>query len=241
MRDQVTRALPVADRDIERVLTGEAPPELAARVEALAREHPALAAHLAERRAEQAAFKLMHPRPPAPARTPARSGEGWLAALARSGGLAGAAAAACVALFFVAQPAFEPAEGAVRDKGARPVRERVLVVAKRGERVFQVQRGALLRPGDALRVEVACGAPSHVVVGLVEGDTRAVSMLVDGEVVPAQRTALAGSFVLDDHLGDETLVVACAPSATLAKLASTDIQMGRMPRGATLVPLRKGP
>src|SRR5262245_48630855 len=105
LRDAVTPALSVADRDLERVLCGEAPAELVARVEALAREDPALAAHLAERRAAQAAFALLHPRLPELPAAPASSRwSRWTASIARmwrAGALGGAVAAACVLAFVV--------------------------------------------------------------------------------------------------------------------------------------------
>lgn len=236
----VTANFPVNDRDLERVLCGEAPADVVARVTALAGQHPRLAAHLAERRAERAAFALLHPRAPAVTHVETSNGTSWLARMtARSTWLSAGFAAACIVAFVVIPAPTDGPHDGVRSKG-RAVPD-VVVVAKRGDRVFHVQPGALLQAGDALRLEVTCGRPNRVVVALHEVDTKETSLLVSAEAISEKRTLLADSFILDDHVGHEELWVVCATDPALASRMGADMLRGVRPANSALVRLEKGP
>ncbi len=235
MRDAVTRSFAISDRDIERVICGEAEQDLIDAVEVLANESPEFAAHLHERRSERAAFFFHHPRLPAP---PTQSVfEKFAAWLHTTAPMTAPAtfAAACAALFIMIPTS---TVDTVRDKGAAP---EVLVIAKRGERVFHVKPGTLLKQGDALRLEVGCGSAALVVTALHEVDTKQTSVLTDGERVPAKRTVLPGSFVLDGHAGDEELWVACVSDPRLASQTAASMQQGKRPAEVAVMTLHKEP
>jgi hypothetical protein len=148
----------------------------------------------------------------------------WLRLAPAGGALALAAAAAALVVVLPSlkegspgpaagvEPA-DPTASSVRFKGAVAVE----VVARRGERQFRVEKGAELRPGDALRFVVTVGAPGFISVFSVDALDNVSPFYPDSDpgshpapfrVDAAGRHELPGSIILDDSVGDECLVVA---------------------------------
>src|SRR4051812_39785685 len=149
MRDQVRRSFPAfSEFQLESYVCGDATAEAARAIEHAAAQDPALSRHLAERRAERAAFMLSHPRLPeaAPARRPSRWQLTWI----------GAAALACASVLLVV---VGPKEGALRAKGTALGAE---LVVQRGERTFVYGPGVWLKSGDRLRLRTRAAAPGFL-------------------------------------------------------------------------------
>lgn len=234
---------PFSDLELERYLVNDADDALRARIDEAARADPRLAAHLSERRAEKAAFALLHPRLPVLPNedTGDRSINSLLSILSKwrlsvgAGALAAAAAVILVVLPAAPAPAPAPDPGAV----AGPVRLKgavaLDVVVKRGPRAFGLRPGALLRAGDALQL-AAAGAPAGFATLVVhELDTGATAVLVDNEAVASGEDGvvrLPRTIVLDEHVGPEELVLLVTPERVLAKDAVAAILEGRPPLAA---------
>lgn len=222
---------PFSDRDLERYLVGELDDAQRARIEAAARNDPALAAHLEERRAEKRAFDQLHPTPDF---LKAGAGSKRPSALRRwlPQALVFATAAAALALFLVPTP-----EPEIRARGVADAT--VDVVVKRGDRIFTLEGArVLLRAGDALRVDVESPSAATVLVGLLSGDKG--SLLLE-ERMGAGKWSQPSSFVLDDAAGPEILAVALATTADEADRARAAIALGQPPDGARLFRWEKEP
>lgn len=245
---QVARTFaPFSDLELERYLVGDADEALRARVEEAARTDARLAAHLADRRADKAAFALLHPRLPAlpplvdagsTSRLPWLSK--WRAAWGASLGalaLTGAAAALVVLPRLDDPPGEVGADGAageVRLKSAANALA-VDVLVKRAARAFVLRPGALLREGDALQLAATGAGAGYASLIVHELDTGNTSVLVDNE--PARPGTdgilrLSRTVVLDGHAGPEELVLVVAPEKVLATDVVAAILAGRPPLGA---------
>jgi hypothetical protein len=98
---------------------------------------------------------------------------------------------------------------------------RMHVYVKRGGHVFEIDDGAVLAPGDAVRFFVDPSGLDHLVVGSVDGAGKAsIYFPHEGErsarVEPARRLEVPNSVVLDDAPGPERLfaVFSRAPLST---------------------------
>jgi hypothetical protein len=199
----------VSDLDLERFLTDDLDDADRARVAAAVTRDSDLAAHVAERRAEQQAFALLHPRAPQPAtKTMAMamsttSMSTLLAALQQA--LAPLTAAAAVLAVFVVVGGDE---GNVSVRGAGLVAR---MTVRRGDGdeavVFSYDRQPL-RADDAVRIEVELARAQRCSV--FDVDARGVADVVyDNVAVAKGKQVLPDALVLDDSEGAEDLVVVC--------------------------------
>lgn len=222
---------------LERYLCGELPEAEAARVEAAASAQPALAAHLAERRQQKAAFAARRPFGPVAARIeaarpPSRLRRLWPAAL-----LAPVLATALVLLWV---PGSGEAPDVLRVRGGVKAR----LVVKRGAAVFPQAPGVALRPGDQVRLQVEDPRGGRLWV-LSLSDRGALHRLygfreVGGplQMAPGELT-LPDSLVLDGSPEREALYVLVAD----APHAEADVArwVQEAARGATFPPQPAAP
>jgi Putative zinc-finger len=152
-----------SDLVLASVLLGKASPEEAQRVEAHAGGCPRCRLELDEaRRAGQRFSASVFPRtlPAIEARlAPRRAWRSLLPALGLAAGLATAAGLGVLAL----RP--EPPEPAFQTKGAGALK----VFGRRGERVFAVEEGAPMQPGDRIRFGIQAAEARFVLVASVDG------------------------------------------------------------------------
>ncbi len=212
-----------ADFEIEQFLVDELDGADTARVAAAIERDADLAAYVALRRASQQAFIATSPQRPVPvaqvgpARAQRRVGPAdddrglWERIAARWTSLVPALAAAAALVVFVSVPRGGD-DGGTAGVVARGEALPLTIVVRRGDAVFRHAPGMLVRGGDALRFEATTArALRCTVVG--EDARAAVTVLAADVPLPAGRSALAMSFVLDDAPGPERFVVACGDRA----------------------------
>ncbi len=234
MKDRVTgRFAPLTDLEIEQFLCGELEGAAAERIERQAERDAALAAHLAERRAQQQAFFAENPRlgvelAQARPRWPA-----W------SLGLAGAAAAAVlvvVALFAWPTEPGPTADGpGIRARGALKVE----LTVRRDERTFAFREGVLLRPGD--RVRLSLEATESGFLTLIGRDQRGRwTVYYDGLPTTAGTWTVPDSLVLDDDPNPEHWYALLTSERIEANTLLDRLQAGQpLEAAATVLTLHK--
>jgi hypothetical protein len=225
----------VSDLDLERFLVDELDATERDRVAAAIAADVELAAYVHIRRADQQAFRIAHPRAPAPTVSL------W-ARLRTSFPTAPALAAVACAVLFVAvgrvddkvdEEVDEEVDGGAATgivaRGALPVALTVL----RGGQVFRHGVGVPLRAGDAVRVEVDC--PTGGFATVVGVDSRGVvSVYYDGVPVARGRAPLPGSLVLDDAAGAEEWIVIVDATAPGAKRVAQALRQSATDAGDRL-------
>lgn len=225
--------LKLSDRLIERYLCKELEGDELLTFEKHLSEDEALRAHIDERRAEQRAFAQLNPMPAFLTQSaPQKRSFGNLYAFFSL------SAAAAALLLFVALPNLSESTGdGLRARGAS--QSEVNVTVKRGKRLFALQsQSALLRKGDALRVDLKTPQSTHLVLGLVSKNQGSVLL---SQKIKSGNWSQPSSLVLDDALDKETLVVVQAQNTDLAKAAEADIIKGQIPKGALLWTYEKEP
>lgn len=197
----------ISDLELERFLTDDLDDSARARVAAAVAVDADLAAVVAERRAEQRAFFIQHPRAPVPPVSMRARLSSWSRLRLAAAPLA--AAAAAVVAFVVVTPDAPRDDAGVRARGAA-LSARLLVQRAASDRppVVFAHQGEPLRAGDAVRVEVDLARAARcAVVGV---DARGVRALhYDDVAVDAGLQVLPEALVLDDSTGPEELVVVC--------------------------------
>lgn len=197
MKDRVIgKYAPLTDLEIEQFLCGELTGDAAERIERQAEKDPALATHLAERRAQQQAFFQAHPRLEVELPPERRRWVGW------SLGLAGAAAAAVLVVVALFAWPMEPGTGSdgptIRARGAL----KVGLTVRRAERTFAFREGVLLRPGD--RVRLSLEATEAGFLTLIGRDQHGRwTIYYDGLPTTAGTWTVPDSLVLDDDPNPE--------------------------------------
>lgn len=204
------------DLEIEMYLVGDLDAEAAARIEDAASKTPALAAYLAERRAEQEAFALHRPRLTFDERP------SWRQRFKHAWAPVGiAAVAAGFAIFFLTQP---PDESGLYARGSALSAR---LIAKREAVVFPVGPQTPLRAGDRLRLEITLETPSAC--SAVGVDAKGASTVLHDEVPLEKGVQLfPQSVVLDDALGRERIIVGCSIAAAALQEAIAREDLARL-------------
>lgn len=196
------------DLEIEMYLVGDLDASAHARVDSAAKDDPALAAYLSERKAEQKAFSLSRPRIDFEQQAP------WWRRYKRVFAPAGTLAAiACgLALFFLIQP---PDESGVYARGTALSAR---LIAKREAVVFPVTQATPLRANDRLRLEVTL--PTASTCSAVGIDAKGTPAILHDQVALQKGVALfPNSVTLDGTVGRERIVIGCGISAAALSAA----------------------
>lgn len=224
----------VSDLDLERFLTDDLDDAERARVAAAVARDADLAAHVAERRAEQRAFALLHPRAPQPATKKTTASTLWPALLTtlRQALAPLTAAAAVLAVFFVVGG--DESNVGVRGTG---LVARMTVRRADGDEavVFSYDRQPL-RAGDAVRIEVELARPQRCSV--FDVDARGVATVVyDNVAVAKGKQVLPDALVLDESEGAEDLVVVCGDDVSVGADVVDVAHVATRFRGASMATL----
>jgi hypothetical protein len=222
----------ISDLDLERFLTDDLDDAERARVAAAVAGDADLTAHVAERRAEQRAFALLHPRAPQPTdmtKTASTASTLWAALQQALAPLA--AAAAALAVFFVVG-----GDDGVGVRGAGLV-ARMLVRRGVGDEavVFSYDRQPL-RAGDAVRIEVELARAQRCSV--FDVDARGVvDVVYDNVVVAKGKQVLPDALVLDESEGAEDLIVVCGDDVAVGAGLVDVAHVAQRFRGASIATL----
>lgn len=223
------RRFAIGDLELERWLVGELTGEAKARVDAAVESDPALKAHVAERRAEQAAFQLQRPPLRLP-EAPKRALPWWVVSFACLG-----AAAALVVVVVPRLGAMED-DGTVRMRGG----PKVSITVQREERIFEYRQGVLLAPKDRIRLTVESPAAGYLTV-LGRDANQAPVVHYDNVALTAGGFTAPDSLELDDSPRPEELVVVVTPAPVDANALLAELRAGKVPNDATVLELAKEP
>ncbi len=222
---------PFSEYEIDLYMVGDAPLELAQRVDAHVASDPRFAALIAEQRAEQEAFYFIKPRLPEATRLESGAKALWL--LGALGGLA----VASVLLLMVVPAGDQGAPRSIRTRGGL----KTILTVKRGERVFPYGGRARLRAGDQIRVSVEAPAAGFLsVVGRETG--HAWSIHYDAVPTRAGSFTAPGSRTMDSSLADETWYVVLTPDPLSAQEIIKRLKAGdTIPGDSSTLTIRKDP
>ncbi|MGQ0507235.1 MAG: hypothetical protein ACT4TC_18170 [Myxococcaceae bacterium] len=194
---------PLKDLELERYLCGDLSDEERERVERLLFEQPEARQYVAERRAEQAAFKLRQPPLRLAEQAPARSPWLW------GGSLVAASMALVLALvFFASHRVGSELPPRIATRGAA----KIAIAVLRGTKTFEYQEGVLLAAGDRIRLTIE-SASSEFATVLARDPQNRLTVQYDNEPLTPGSTTLPGSLKLDTTAGPETLIVFLSPRA----------------------------
>jgi hypothetical protein len=206
------------DYDVERYLVDDVTADERARIEAAVTRDLHLAQHVAERRAEQQAHRIRHPR----RMTKPVVAAGWRSwALSRWSSLGAGVACAVVALVVLLPP-----KDGVRARGGLVVELDV----KRDARTFEWHDGVLLRAGDQVRFTVQSAHGGHLTI-VGRDDDGHTSVYYDDMPVPAGTFTLPDSLALDAHVGSEEVLVVVNDAPVGGTQALAALHDHRVPAG----------